>query len=606
MSTRSREKKKRERARVQRTREREKARRQRARKGKLPLAYGGRPPVEVFPQAAGVTTSVPSDHFHSMTIGGIRVYRPRPDSEYFVKTEIQRFCKDNGLEGTYTAVDDIRSVFDRVLAFLANQFTLFVGKLGSRYLTEFLVLIDEAWATILRKFNQQELALPERVQCMKWGPSARRAIQYILERTVQLQPSEAPSVPKMDAVWWLDKLMICAEDMLSITNMRASAVRLFPNNYILSITGPPHEDWMTGRIKGELGERYEHFYQEVEHVGLRAFTAFGHCQMLQIVRRELEEPFKQEHGIGLEDSIAVLREIVEGVQNPDGSDSMPFVRRSHVLQRAASHFCHLDASSIEKILAPWTLTKADLDKEEPVLWKTKRRYRLIRRPLMLLPHSTGDHLCFAKHFVKSAVEFVFNDMAFGILPVEWQTPEVRRALKSATQRLDRDWERRVHEEWTKRGLCGCCSVDTLRPTDDSRVIVPPEVGEIDLVHFDRHQHALVVGEVKRIRPAFWGSEFADDMDKFHRKGGGYVSRFLRKIAWVRKNWKVVCEHLARWGGATVPTWTEPPRVAHVIVTDYQSIAEFFTDQTRVVSLAKLLKEFDETGTWGFSYANVSG
>jgi len=110
-----------------------------------------------------------------------------------------------------------------------------------------------------------------------------------------------------------------------------------------------------------------------------------------------------------------------------------------------------------------------------------------------------------------------------------------------------------------------------------------------------------VGEVKRVKDTFWAPDFADDKAKFLDATSGYVPRFLGKVEWARGNWRALCAHLAQAGVlARVPA--SAPALCHAIVTDSETVAQVFTDETQIISYRRLLAEFDATEEWSFSSA----
>jgi hypothetical protein len=272
--------------------------------------------------------------------------------------------------------------------------------------------------------------------------------------------------------------------------------------------------------------------------------------------------------------------------------------RKDALIRALSENLHLDRSQVERFLGEWILTKEALDTEERVLWKSKQKTRMLRRPFLDFPHRTGEHLCFSKGYANRSLGYVFREMTFGALPETWYTPELETALRRALREIDHRWEHHVHEALEVKGLPGLCGVKTFRRADGTCVEIPAEVGEIDLIHVCQSENVLYVGEVKRIRQQFHPRDQADDKSKFITRNDAYVPKFLKKIRWVAANWKVVCEHLASTKKmSTVPT--APPRIQHAMITDFESVAQAFVTETLITSLRRLISEHDKTGAWPF-------
>lgn len=217
---------------------------------------------------------------------------------------------------------------------------------------------------------------------------------------------------------------------------------------------------------------------------------------------------------------------------------------------------------------------------------------------MRLPHSSGDHLCFTREFAMSALNFSISDLVFSRLPPEWTTPGIRAALDRGVREIDQEWERAVQFDLQARGLRAVTAVEVLR-AGTSRIKIPSEVGEIDLLGVAPDLSFVFVGEVKRLCRAVWAPEFTEDKAKFITGKRDYVNRFLKKVAWIDEHWQEVVQHLAFEKVISQVPKAKPP-VRHAIVTEWESIAQIFTERTTIVSRKRLAEHFDATREWLFT------
>jgi hypothetical protein len=530
----------------------------------------------------------------AMRIGTSRVYRPSTVSERRFREELTRYAARRGLLGVYSNTDNICRVLADLLNHLSEIFSEAVTRLGSRCLAEGLLENDESWAHVVEQLKSGMLSAGDEAAFHRWGPLARRTTQYILERAVQLYLGELPSVTPHEFRFWLDRLLICGEEMVSLTDIYAQASRLFPDSVQLTISADYSGDWLSSEVLGELGKRFEEYRLHAYDATYKEPLGFG-LREAEKHSASLNAALASVHGFTLADVEAMLVELREGAVLPSGC-SIPFVLHSQVIE-GLSESHSFSAELVQRALAPFTLTKHALDREERILWRSKQSNRLIRRPLLVLPHALGDHVCFSRRMLNPSFRYVLNDVLSANLPDEWATPDLKRCAAQTARSIDREWELEVHSAWEAAGLKGVHSLKTVRGTS-TRTQAPPDVGEIDLIHYADSECALIVGEVKRLKPSFWSPEFADDKEKFAGRQG-YVEKLLRKVAWVSANRRLVCEHLQRSGKMKVIP--ECVRVGHVIVTDFDTVAQIFADRTRIVSHTRLLREHAESGHWQASF-----
>ena len=553
------------------------------------------PPKHIFRLGDRVATVGPMNVTNSVTIGGVRLYRPRLDSEYAFRLEVAEFLAKSHFEGEHRTVKSIKHVLTSMLIFFTEEFSQCVQLLGSRHLTEFIFTTHDAWGQAMKALKAGSLSAPEKEAYHRYGPTARRLLEYIIERVVVLKPEEAPAAPEPDLLWLLDRLMIAGEWMLSLASKYAQVTRLFPDNSLLRIS-PQSTDYIVElEVHGDIGRRYDDFGTVARE--FMYTRAFGWDHLPQLLE-ELDAPFRADHGVGICDAFALIKNAIEDARPAPEGFAVVFVQVEKVVE-AMSSASGLTQSQVRTILSPWILTHDGLVSEDRVVWKPRQRNRLARRPLAMMPHETGPHVCFSKPFANAAASFVFGDLLYSNIAPEWKTDTIQRMLDRSVRVIDHEWEDHVHKELKERNLPGVRNIKVILDESAARHRVPDGVGEIDLLLVDPATGDLVIGEVKRVRPATWPPDFAEDKSKFVDGEDSYVAKFRRKLAWIEDNRMRVLAHL-RTLKQLPAAFTDSGRSCAVIITDAECVAQVFCDDIVIISLQRLLRRHEVSGQWAFS------
>lgn len=563
-----------------------------------PHASLSHPPLHVFPLGRVALSTLPANFLNRVSVGSASVSRPRPDTEHAFNAELAHFyATHGGIAGIHSG-PDVTRVLGIILDRLTDDLRDVLGRLGSREAVEHLLDIDRQWGLVAQAFRAGRLTEEEAALYRQEGPQARRAIEFALEGMVALQPPEQATAPREDLVWLHDRLLLCAERMVVLADAHAQAGLLFPGAAKLDIDPYRQGD----ELRLELGPEAQAAYQRFEQVAIRdghhTGPGFGFARANELVTKHLDPVFEEELGFTLTDAYQVAMKMIDQCRPPPGPGfGVNFVSLALVLSGLAAELTRTELE-IEHMLSAWILSKEGLEREDRVIWRSRQKNRLIRRPFMRLPHPTGDHICFTREYATTALNFTIDDLVFSRLPPEWENKRILGALQRGARLIDREWERAVQADLEARGLSVVTGVKVLR-TKAGRVKVPDEIGEIDLLGIARDLSFMFVGEVKRVGRAVWAPEFAEDKAKFITGNKDYLNKFLKKVAWIDQHWQDVAEHMVLEKRITQALTTKPP-LKTAMVTEWESIAQVFTDQTTIISKRRLIEHYDASKEWLFT------
>jgi len=529
--------------------------------------------------------------FHLENFGGIDLYRPRRENELLWSARAAAQMRSLFAAGEYTDANTINAVLKSQFQFYAAQLEKVIPQLASLQYMAFLLhqydqasLIDE---TI------EGLGEPKRAQWRELERVFRRTAKFLCETMTLLQPGEAPDLATGDLVALTDEAWIAAEEMVKLYLASDQTFCVFPQDTVLEIhpEGQGHFDLRINRDCPFQTVSGRDFAHRGRFVGQQS-AAYDYLHAEH--DKHLGPPLRQAIGLTYEETVNLLRDIVESCRGGRGF-GIPFVPRRRVVD-VWSNALGKPAATVDKVLAGFALRKADMEKEGREIYKPKQEYRAFRRALFEILHSSGDHLFFSKRMAVENREQLIGGACFKQFPPQWRSPEVDKALEALSNAAGDWFEAVVERNLANIGIRGLRSVHRVGQ-GSAGIVVPPDVGEIDFLGYSRSQRLLVLVECKMVRYSFEGKLYRDDLQEFVTGTKSYLSRFLKKVEWVRANVKPICAALDSSGlpGGQV----SPSRLAAAMITYYPNIAQFFIDECPCVSLTNFMLDFEEAGGWPY-------
>jgi hypothetical protein len=536
---------------------------------------------------------------HSITIGGVRVYRPQLISESRIRETLISFLHQRGFPELTDDPETINEISQSIYQFCSDLFQEAVQHISSRHLTEFLLEVHEDWGQILHKQKKGELTPEDSDRYNSLGPQARLAIQYCLEGIVQLEPSESPPCSEAEQEKWLDQMVISAEIMVFTSGQSTATHGLFPGKcqVRLALDKKVSGDYIEFTLYDGYRERLQEFNsQRSRYINERYFTFYSPANVQNAIAF-LDPFFKESRGVTLAEITNTVQTALACSKPQAEGFAVCFVVEDD-FYRVVSENTKLELDTVKWIFSGLILTKEHFTEEERLLWKPKQLNRLLRKPFLRMPHQLGWHLCFKQSLVQDCFLFIIQEMCFRKLPSEWSDENISAAVDKLSFDLDKEWESVVFEEMTTRGLVGNKSVKKLLHLSKGLTDISANPGEIDCLLWDAVAHSLIVVEVKRTQPTYNPAQFRDEISKYVSGDKSYMSKLDRKVSWVVENIEIVVGHfLSQRLMENAPSG--PVEVSGVMITKYECFAKVMDVPYPMHSLGSLLESYDQSGKWDF-------
>lgn len=542
------------------------------------------------------------------TVLGVDVWIPRLEVQVSLRSAAERHLRQKYKPGEYQGRDQVNEILQYLFSYYDEVLRQELGTVVARDSLDFLLHLNEQWCEIStrKRFGNAWGSNAEREFVESRGGLIRRGLKHILELMCQAESSvETYSGSTDHLVWRMDKVLIAAEELVKLSYASSQTYRLFPDSTTVDILPSGQEPYMGLRIAPEDEEKVQSYHQRhaawesAVDTTQRGTYASLLIDVVQGMPEVLDSAFKEDLGFSFTDIVQVL-ELLRSSVPPAQYSFTPFVLREDIT-KALAGYLQLPAEAVRDILDIFTITPASLASESPEIWKPKRRVRLLRRPLLQIPHPTGLHLAFGPQQLREAQQIFVDELQKRKLPPEWngrRLMHVREALESIHKEANLRLEQVTLEELKRRGFAGSRGVKSrrLRTADGRRITMPPQVSEIDILCIDPKNKVLVVGECKNVFFASEPTGWFDDLREFVLDANSFKSKFLKKAEWVQEWAENIIDALATEAGVTVEgEW----RIAPVLVTTHETFAAAFITEFSCTSLAVLLHEFDVSGQWPF-------
>lgn len=528
----------------------------------------------------------PPDGFRVARFGHVAVHRPNEASNRRVRGVLAEHAKRRRLGGFYDGSEQVNHAIQELYELCRQVFVVALARVRNRGMAEFMLEQHENWNLVhVARSRGLHPALCDEYD--RTGPTARLAIQWILENCVKDGIASGPTCPPTQLVFWTDAVVVAAEEMVRLSLHSTVAHSLAPGLVTIEITPDRRDSLYDLRFRSPFGSGYESLVRRAQAPVPARYSDLHSPGDIEQVLTALDGPFREVLGLTLRDCIGVLGMLEESTRPPPTGFPVPFVLVDRVRTGLAAN---LDRSldQVDRVLAAFTLTAEQFAGEDRELWRPRQDHRMQRRPVLRLPHELGPHYCWKGGHLRESAMFVLQEMCFKRLPREWRHPVLERAVDDLSRQLDEAWEAIVHDQLLGRGLAGCRGIRKIQVDGAAtRLDAIPGVGEIDGLYAEVATGLLIVTEVKRTQPSYGPVHYRADLSAYAEGERSYAATLRRKASWVSTHWRAVCEHLALQGVLKrIPD--ELPDVRMVLITKYECFASLVVASPPIVSLVTLL------------------
>lgn len=536
------------------------------------------------------------DQMYLEDFGGEQIFRPRLPTELAVRAEAEIHLRSSFDVGRYFSDDEINSILQHNFSFYSNILDELLPQISSIDLLKFVLFQFELYTRIDR-LQRERLLNP--IQDARWaliGPNLRRSAKYLAERLCFVRPDGAPRAEERLLLQLLEKVWICAEQVIELYMKSDIAFITFPSETALEIFPPGEELYLDQEILRDCPDikarmrldnsQREHFVPDAPILS-----------DLHEHDRVIGEDVRAAIGLNYRNAMGVLAHFVRGCRASPRGFPIPFVHRANAIERFAE-FLQFPPEAVERALEGFSISRIQMEREGRELWRPNREYRAYRRAFFEVPHESGEHLIFSPAMAEEAFALFSRETVFGKFPAEWRSETVNRGLGRLSNLTGRWFERVVEDNCRSIGFVGLRSIDGGVGQGEQRIRIPENVGEIDLVVYSELESLLLVIECKLVRYSFEPRYFRDDIHDFALARRSHANKFRRKVQWVRDNSRMLCNALA----STVTLrgmGIAPNRIAAAIVTLYPSMATCFIEDMPCVSVAEMMVDYQSLTRWPY-------
>jgi hypothetical protein len=432
--------------------------------------------------------------------GGIRIFRPQAESEIALRIEAEQNLRSKYSVGVYTNKDTINEILRHQFAFYSKILAETIPSIASLYFLDFLLFqYGEASKVEFTLYRGGKLNARDRADWVAIGPTFRRAVKYLIELAVQLAPQVQPAASEDYLLSVLDRVWICAEELIELYILSDQTFLIFPDDTTLTIY--PEGDQTYWSLELDKYKRCSAlFHQRVrdDSINRERFLPAQFDTDIDEHEAVLASAFKDTVGLTYREALQVIQTLmIETIPSGEGFPN-PFVHREIAIFQLSKLF-GLSEEAIGRALDGFSLSKENMDTEGREVWKPKQEYRAFRRGFFALPHPMGRHLMWSKEMAEECLIHLEGGVAFRHLPPEWRSSAIDRALEALSLKAGKWFENVVMDNLARVGIFGEKSLKDGIGRGSKRITIPPNVGEIDFLGYSPGERLLVIVECKLVQ-----------------------------------------------------------------------------------------------------------
>ena len=529
--------------------------------------------------------------------GGANVFRPGWKATISLRNEAEEHFRAKFKPGTYRGRDAVNDALQHHFAFYAKKLGNILPCITSRDYLEFILYQYDRSAEVESLAKDGRLKEHEEEEWQRTGPTLRRALKYLAERTVLLSPEEIPKSRKRDQMLLhAEQALLCAEQLVQLYMESDKVFFLFPDTTTVEVLPEGELEIFRTHTEDDFSSGIV-LRMKRDTMNRNRFISAIPPQVLPASQdKDLVNVFRQTIGMTLQQALGVIRAIVDHTQKPPTPMGIPFCSREMIITEISMH-SGFPRAGVEKALDGFTVSKSGLESEGREVFKPKQEHRAYRRGFFEMPHSTGPHLAWSHRMTIENAAALITDLPLKQVPVEWKSPAVESALGRLSNSVGRWFQTSVAKNFAELGFVGIDSVKDTIGRGPKAVSIPPTVGEIDFLGHSPADKAVIIAECKYIRGAVEPKFYRDDLTEFVTSNNAFMQKLERKAEWLARNLPRIRDALSAATGFVIEKDT--CRVFSVMVTYYPSCAAYFWKCAPCVSLAEFMLDYQYCGKWPY-------
>jgi hypothetical protein len=204
-----------------------------------------------------------------------------------------------------------------------------------------------------------------------------------------------------------------------------------------------------------------------------------------------------------------------------------------------------DNQEATNFFAGLTLNRHNKLSVKDAVYKVNSLERYFFRPILVITENGVDRELIGRNkWAESITVLTTNGFQWGKAPEEWKRNICfARFINQKEEDHDRLLEDEVEKILNQLQLPFDRTITTVTDVANKSVnIEVPGIGEIDFIWVDVARNVMVVADCKYNRSRYDMIGYSTDYSNFKQT---YETQITNKVNWVRKNLKMICEHLTR-------------------------------------------------------------
>lgn len=534
---------------------------------------------------------------HFEWIGGVKIYRPRPQSDSAIRRKAESSLREKFEPGIYNEVSQTQAILHRQVDFFGSRFDELITSLASRSFLEFVLWQYDQCGIVENRRKQGELSGEALRRWTNVNHLYPRALKYIAERITMIGPEEVADSrkPSIDEI---DEVIICAEELVGYC-ITSDLTRLFPEKTQIVVQTKGQPTYCDHTVIDSGMEDFQSRIYKDTAIRDTLFDGVSYDLDHKAHAKYLDEPLFKTIGIRYSEALSILSKLRNGCTAAPGDPyQTKFVLLDGVVEKVAQIF-DKPKDAVARLLSGFWLTKEALGARARVnedLWKPANKSRAYRRALFVMPHSLGPHLAFSNQMFDEALVIMAGDVSFGSFPKEWLSPDVESALGKLVTIRGHWFEKQVQKNLQTIGIDGLIGKRSLGKGKYS-IELP---GEFDFIGWSQEDKALVLLEAKMMQAASEPGLWKNQCDSFTQIKDGeenFVQKLKRKSSWLANNAGLVSDALRAEG---IATECDPNKILSGFITYAPIAASYFVQEFPCVALSEFMSDYNQIKTWPYS------
>lgn len=528
--------------------------------------------------------------------GNIPYYRPKPSSELELRLEAETHLRSQYPTGIYREAKEINDIVQYLFSFYKKKLNEILPQIASRGFLEFLLFQYDQSFLINSLFKKKLLSPSEMASWSKIGAQSRRAIKYMAENIILLQPTREPDFKRSKLVKLVDYLWIAAEEMVELYLLSDQTINIFPDSSTLEIL-PEAQSVFFKLTSSKEFAFLDLVNRDRENKASYLGEGISPFELNMIEHSSfMDEAMKLDIGATYKECLSLIANLIQDAEPVPNGLPVVFVNNEYLVHQL-SQFSKIQPAIIERILSGFTLTKKNMELEERQLWKPKQEYRAFRRGFFLLQDEGAPHIAFSKHMAKENLTFLIISVVYQHLPPEWCGSNTQKALAAISNKAGKWFEGIVIKNLKEIGILGRSYKNKIGNVKNY-IEIPSGVGEIDFLGYSESEQTLFILECKMVNSGTEPKFYRKDIETFVLKKNSYLKQFEKKHQWINQNLQQIIDILNTTKEFNQSTKVK--KLATGFITLSPSIATYFIEQYPCVSLTNLMEDYAIHKSWPYS------